>query len=269
MTDYMFYLINIGFIDFRIIDLLDILIVGWLVFQIYKLLRGSIAFNIFVGMVTLYAIWQLVVLLKMELLSMLMGQFVSVGVILVAVVFQPEIRRFLLYLGNTTLKSRVDFLQQLFGIPENPPLSITTIGTELKSTLLELSEQRIGALIVIAPKPDLVWEYLQTGTLLKSQISKSLLMTIFAKDTPLHDGAVVISEEKIYAASCILPVSESRNLPENAGLRHRAGLGISESANVLALIVSEENGKISYAYRGRISCDVDTSELEQIIQQHL
>ena len=265
----MCYIINIGFIDFRIIDLLDILIVAWLIFQIYKLLRGSIAFNIFVGMVTLYAIWQLVLLLKMELLSMLLGQFVSVGVILVAVVFQPEIRRFLLYLGNTTLKSRVDFVQRLFGIPESAPLTITPVGTELKNALLELSEQRIGALVVLAPKPDLVWEYIQTGTLLKSEISKSLLMTIFAKDTPLHDGAVVISEEKIYAASCILPVSESRNLPENAGLRHRAGLGISEAANVLALIVSEENGRISYSYHGQLSCDIEPDMLEQVIKEHL
>jgi DNA integrity scanning protein DisA with diadenylate cyclase activity len=163
----------------------------------------------------------------------------------------------------------VDFVQRLFGIPESAPLTITPVGTELKNALLELSEQRIGALVVLAPKPDLVWEYIQTGTLLKSEISKSLLMTIFAKDTPLHDGAVVISEEKIYAASCILPVSESRNLPENAGLRHRAGLGISEAANVLALIVSEENGRISYSYHGQLSCDIEPDMLEQVIKEHL
>ena len=215
----MFFLIKIGFLDIRIWDLFDVLIVGWLFYQIYKLLRGSIAFNIFIGMAMLYAAWWLVQTLQMNLLSMLLGQFVSVGVIVVAIIFQPEIRRFLLYLGNTTLKSRFDFWRNWLGSwfkksGEVAPPSISTLGTEVKQTLLELGEKNIGAIIVLTKNLTLLSDFTRKGTLLNADISRLLLLSIFTKDTPLHDGAVIIGSERIMRQVAFCPCQTATNYPK-------------------------------------------------------
>jgi uncharacterized protein (TIGR00159 family) len=266
----MLFLFKIGFLDIRIWDLFDILIVGWLFYQIYKLLRGSIAFNIFIGMAMLYVAWWLVQILQMNLLSLLLGQFVSVGVIVVAIIFQPEIRRFLLYLGNTTLKSRFEFwrnwLRSWFSENNETALpSISMLGTEVLNTLTELSEKNTGALLILTKNLSVLGDITRTGTLLNADISRPLLISIFTKDTPLHDGAVIIANERIYAARCILPLSDSEKLPENAGLRHRAALGISEVSDAIALIVSEETSQISIATKGILTMNLDASQLETIL----
>lgn len=260
----MVYLLDIGFLNFRIWDVVDILVVGYLIYQVYRLLRGSVAFNIFVGVVLLYIIWWLVKALKMELLSLILGQFVSVGVVVIAIVFQPELRRFLLLLGNQTLKGRLNFLSLS---DRKIQIDVSQDIQELKATLLELSENETGGLLVLAKNLNLQ-PLIETGVALNAEIKKPLLMSIFNRESPLHDGAVIIDNQRIRAASCILPLSENKNLPPEAGLRHRAAVGVSEMANVAAFIVSEENGYISMAWQGRLFFNLKEEELEALLSEH-
>ena len=260
----MLFLFKIGFLDFNFLDLLDILIVGYLIYRIYKLLRGSIAFNIFVGIVILYAIWGLVSLLKMDMLSSILGQFVNVGFIIIIIIFQPEVRRFLLLLGNTTLGSRTNFfsrwLTRNLSTSENKQSALQ----EIKSALLRLSKEKTGALIVFSRNLDLD-TIGHSSVSLDANISQLLLISIFQKESPLHDGAVVIGKGKIIAAGCILPVSESSRLPGSAGLRHRAGLGVTERTNTAAFVVSEETGAISYAEEGNMEFALTEARLNNLL----
>jgi diadenylate cyclase len=257
------YLIDLSFLSFRFTDAVDIIVVGYLMYQMYRLLRGSVAFNIFIGVLLLYVVWWLVGTLKMDLLSMILGQFVSVGVIIVAIVFQPELRRFLLLLGNQTLKGRLSFL--------NPTAEKRADNAddieELSQTLMDLSHAKTGALIVLASAMNLD-KFVETGEILESKISRPLLMSIFNKESPLHDGAVIIGNQRITAASCVLPLSEKGNLPPEAGLRHRAAVGISEVENVVAFVVSEESGRISMANQGQLIWDLDEMSLQALLEEH-
>jgi diadenylate cyclase len=260
----MIFLIDIGFLNFSIWDVVDILVVGYLIYQVYRLLRGSVAFNIFVGVVLLYVIWWLVKALKMELLSLILGQFVSVGVLVIAIVFQPELRRFLLILGNQTLKGRLNLLNLT---EKKTDIDISRDIHELKVTLMDLSKNHIGALIVLAKNMNLQ-PLIETGVALDAEIKKPLLQSIFNKESPLHDGAVIIDNQRIRAASCILPLSENKHLPPEAGLRHRAAVGVSEMANVAAFVVSEENGRISMAWQGNINFDLSENQLIDSLEKH-
>jgi diadenylate cyclase len=257
------FLIDLSFLAFRFTDAVDIIVVGVLMYQMYRLLRGSVAFNIFIGVLLLYVVWWLVGTLKMDLLSMILGQFVSVGVIIVAIVFQPELRRFLLLLGNQTLKGRLKFL--------NPTAEKRADNADnvaiLHQTLVQLSQSKTGALIVLANVMNLD-KFVETGEILESKISRPLLVSIFNKESPLHDGAVIIGNQQITAASCVLPLSENANLPSEAGLRHRAAVGITEVENVVAFIVSEESGRISMANQGKLKMDLDEQLLQELLEEH-
>ncbi len=257
------FLFDLGFLNLRIWDVFDILIVGYLMYLAYRLLKGTVAFNIFVGVVLLYGIWWLVGALKMELLARLLGQFVSVGVVVVAIIFQPELRRFLLLLGNQTLRGRF----QLFGLNVDKNEDNSLEINELKKAILVLSETQTGALIILANRSTML-NMSEKGTILNAQISTPLLLSIFNKESPLHDGAVIIADNKILATSIVLPLSENPNLPNEAGLRHRAAVGASETANVTAFIVSEETGMISMAYQGHLTSDLDKTELPKLLTEH-
>ncbi|MEO0043563.1 MAG: hypothetical protein RL329_3011 [Bacteroidota bacterium] len=260
-------LFDTAFLSIRFWDIADILIVGYLMFQIYKLLKGSVAFNIFVGVILLYAFSWLVRALKMELLSLILGQFVSVGVIVVAIVFQPEIRRFLLVLGNSTLKSRLNFLHRFTKTSELQTVAVDSELESLKAAILLLSAQRTGALIVLANNLSLT-QFSNSGVVLDAVLTKALLLSIFNKESPLHDGAVIITDNKIHAASCILPVSDNPEIPQDMGLRHRAAVGITESVNVTAIIVSEETGKIAFANRGRLHMGLSNELFDSLLREH-
>ena len=257
------FLIDLSFLAFRFTDAIDIIVVGYLMYQMYRLLRGSVAFNIFVGVLLLYVVWWLVGTLKMDLLSMILGQFVSVGVIIVAIVFQPELRRFLLLLGNQTLKGRLNFL--------NPTAEKRADNAddieELCQTLLDLSHSKTGALIVLANTMNLD-KFVETGEILESKISRLLFISIFNKESPLHDGAVIVGNQQVIAASCVLPLSENVHLPYEAGLRHRAAVGITEVENVVAFIVSEESGRISFANQGQLTMDLDELLLQKLLEEY-
>jgi uncharacterized protein (TIGR00159 family) len=249
------------------LDILDILIVGYLMYRIFRLLKGSIAFNIFIGVVSLYVIYWLVNALDMALLAVILDQFVKVGVIILVIIFQPEVRRFLLLLGNTTLRQRSNFFGNWIDKNfENSDKRQTKIQ-EIKSALLRMSKEKTGALIVLSHNIDL--ESLgHSGVPINADLSQQLLQSIFHKESPLHDGAVIIDKEKILAASCVLPVSESPSLPKNAGLRHRAAVGITERSNVASFIVSEENGSISFSFDGKLQRRISEQTLLELLEKH-
>ncbi len=267
MTEPVLLIFEIGFLPVRLWDLLDILIVGYLMYQIYKLLRGNIAFNIFIGVLTLYVVWWLVNELEMELLSAVLDQFVSVGVIVIVIIFQQEVRRFLLFLGNTTVRQRFNFLGRLFDRSFEAPAPEDRQINALKAALLRMSRRKIGALIVLAKNLDLNG-LTSPGVMLDGNISEPLIESIFNKSSPLHDGAVIIADGKVRAASCVLPVSENPNLPKSAGLRHRAAVGITERADVAAFVVSEETGKVSIAYEGKLRMGIGEEDIGELLRLH-
>ena len=260
----MVFLFEIGFLPVSFWDVLDILIVGYLIYRVYLLLKGSIAFNIFVGVVVLYVVWWLVGLLKMDMLSLLLNRFVNVGFLIIIIIFQPELRRFFLLLGSTTLSGRNNLLSQWLAKTVNPKVDNSSEVLEIKSAILRMSKEKIGALIVFSKNLD-VGNVGHSGTSLNAAISHPLLLSIFQKESPLHDGAVVIGKGKILTAGCILPVSESRDLPASAGLRHRAALGISERTTVAAFVVSEESGMVSFASQGKIEMNLNEARLNEAL----
>ncbi|MCF8247822.1 MAG: diadenylate cyclase CdaA [Saprospiraceae bacterium] len=258
------FLFEIGFLPVSLWDVLDVAIVGYLIYRVYLLLRGSIAFNIFIGIVVIYLLWWLVGMLKMDMLSMILSQFVNVGFIIIIIIFQQEVRRFLLMLGNTTLGRRSEVMLRWFTRNLDKKIVNEAANFEIKEALLRMSKEKTGALLVFSNNFELEGIG-QSGVQLEAKISKSLLLSIFQKESPLHDGAVVISKGKIQAASCILPVSESADLPSRIGLRHRAALGISERSNAAAFIVSEETGNISFAANGKIEFKLKEKRLSELL----
>lgn len=261
-------LFKIGFLPVRIWDIIDILIVGYLMYQIYRLLKGNIAFNIFIGVLTLYVVWWLVNQLQMDLLEAILRQFVSVGVIIIVIIFQQEIRRFLLFLGNSTLRQRSQFLGRMLDRNIGASEELDRHVRAIKSAILRMSRNKTGALIVLM-QDVMLDAILNSGTELGAEISDQLLESIFNKASPLHDGAVMINQGRILAASCILPVSENPNLPKSAGLRHRAAVGVTERFGVAAFIVSEETGYISYAFDGRLYRKLTEDRLLELLRKHI
>jgi len=229
------------------------------------LLKGSIAFNIFVGVVLLFTVWRLVSFLEMDLLSLLLGQFVSVGVIILVIIFQPEIRRFLLLLGDTTLKGKLTIFEDLFKETPQNQIDNTKYYDILLQAVSRLSKKKVGALIVLHNSTDSHY-FNKTGVRMNAELTAELIESIFSKESPLHDGATVIGGGKILLASCILPITEDTNLPVSMGLRHRAAIGITEATNVSAFIVSEETGKIGFARKGKLFQDLEDEQITQFIQ---
>ncbi|MCP4440766.1 MAG: TIGR00159 family protein [Aureispira sp.] len=268
----MIWLIQIGFLTITFWDLLDILIVGYLIFQIYKLLKGSLGFNIFIGLVLVYCVWWLVGALGMPLLSSILGQFISVGMIALLVLFQPEVRRFLLFVGEGSFQARFKFLDRLI---KPTATSTDQVNPEKEKNIREvirateqMAKTKTGALMIFSNRSNLEGLY-SSGVLLNSEISEQLILSIFAKDSPLHDGAVIFSGDKIRAASCVLPVSKRSNIPQSMGLRHRAAIGISENIKVLAFIVSEETGRIAYARNGEVVQNINPEQMQEILRKYL
>ncbi len=263
----MVFLIQIGFLNVTLWDILDILIVGFLLFQIYKLLKGSLGFNIFLGLVAIYVLWWIVGALGMPLLSTILEQFISVGMIALLIVFQPEVRRFLILVGQGSLQTSL--VERIFG----KALSSGTgknekVFKEILKATKQMSEEKTGALMLVTIGSGLDGLY-SSGIIINSEISAQLLMSIFNKHSPLHDGATIISGTHIIAASCVLPVSDRPGIPQSLGLRHRAAIGITETANVIAFIVSEETGNISFAKRGEIMQNITIDQMGKLLKKAL
>ncbi len=250
------------FLQIRFLDIIDILLVAILLYYLYKLIRGTGALNIFLGIISVYIFWWLVRIFEMELLTEILGQFISVGVLALIVVFQPEIRKFLLFLGARGFLNQRSrkFLSRLWHIEQNPGLAINDVVAACE----ELAGSNMGALIVLTRENNLE-TFLETGEILDARISRHLIENIFYKNSPLHDGAVIITNNRIKAARCVLPVSENIKFPAYLGLRHRAAVGISEQSDALAIVVSEQTGRISLVKEGELKRNLKPVELKEIL----
>ncbi|MBK8807087.1 MAG: TIGR00159 family protein [Bacteroidales bacterium] len=255
-----------SFLRFGILDFIDIFLVALLMYQVYKMIRGTVAINIFIGIFGVYLFWLLVKALNMQLLSSILGQFIGVGVIALIIVFQQEIRRFLIVVTSKYLTKSWFSFDKLFQLNTTPANEIEIDA--ILSSIQNMSKTKTGALIVISKYIDLL-NYTQTGERINANINAQLIESIFFKNNPLHDGAIIIVGNKIKAAKCILPSTVRQDIPAHYGLRHRAALGISEETNTITLVVSEERGTISYAVEGQAYPTADTQTLKAILLKYL
>lgn len=261
----MILLFKIGFLEVSWVDLVDIGLVSVLLFQVYKLIRGSIAVNIFLGILALYLVYLIVRAAQMELLSTILGQFMGVGVLAMIILFQPEIRKFLLVIGRGT-----EFKDNFFKSISNwkneyhDDFDINQVIEAVKT----LKATKTGAILVFSRDTELKF-YAETGDALDSAVNKRLLQSIFNKNSPLHDGAVIIHKGRIKAARCVLPVSENDHLPPNFGLRHRASVGMSESTDTLVMAISEETGRLILARNGKYLRGLKLKQVEDKILEYL
>ncbi|MGD9978689.1 MAG: diadenylate cyclase CdaA [Bacteroidales bacterium] len=255
------------FITIRILDIIDIILVAFLLYQIYMLVRGTVAINIFMGIVVVYIFWLVVRALNMELLSGILGQIIGVGVIALIIVFQQEIRKFLLFLGSRYMSKSSFSLENMLFPRQREVVAPVNVDAIVKACR-NMSESNTGALIVIARKSELDF-YAETGDIIEAATSSRLLENIFFKNSPLHDGAVIIIRDKIHAARCVLPITENINLPPHYGMRHKAAIGISEITDAIVVLVSEETGKISFVTHGSIKYGVSLQELKDLLEENL
>ncbi len=254
----------LDFINLHWIDIVDILLVGLLIYQIYKLIRGTAAMSIFVGIIILYFVWLIVKTVHMELLSAILGQVLGVGVLALIIIFQPEIRRFLLHLGNNSIHRNGNFItRKLFGT-KNGAVPLATLD-ELTQAVRKMSETNTGALIVMTHRSSLE-SITETGDRIDAIINRRLIENLFFKNSPLHDGALVMDTSKLIAARCTLPISDNQNIPPQYGMRHRAAVGITEQTDATAIVVSEETGGISFVKDGVIKTISSLTELRLAIE---
>ena len=249
------------FLEFGIKDLIDILLVAYLLYQSYRLMKDSGTINIFIGILVFIGIWLVVSqVLEMRLLGSILDKLTSVGVLAIFILFQDEIRKFLVNLGSQ--KKLGNFLR--FLTKNKKEKTEKTDIMPIVMACMSMSKGKVGALIVIEKNVPLN-EIIRTGETINADVNQRLIENIFFKNSPLHDGAMVIRHKQIIAAGCILPVSHDLNIPKELGLRHRAAMGVSQETDALAIIVSEETGGISAAYKGQFYLRLTAEELERIL----
>ena len=255
------------FFDFGVKDIIDIVLVALMLYYIYRLMKESRSLNVFIGIIVFVVVWLFVSqVIEMRLLGSIMDKLVSVGVIGLIVLFQEEIRKFLYSLGT---HQRMRSIFKLFANKSGEDIE------EDKETIMpivlacmDMSKNKVGALIVIEraiPRDDIV----NTGDLIDARINQRLIEYLFFKNSPLHDGAMIISKKRIKSAGCILPVSHSLDIPKDLGLRHRAAMGISQDSDAIAVIVSEETGRISVAIKGEFRLRLSAEELESVLAREM
>lgn len=253
-------------LKFNVIDIIDVFLVALLLYYVYKLVKGTVAINIFIGIVIIYFIYLITDVLQMIMLSKILGGFMSVGLIALIVVFQQEIRKFLLMVGSTNISKRKKFFKQF-----NFLKTETENNTDVEAIIAacnKMATTKTGALIVFECNNNL--DFLaSTGDEMKIKVTQPIIESIFFKNSPLHDGAIIIANNIVKATRVILPVNNEKTLPQRFGLRHRAAVGITEKTDSLALVVSEESGQISYFKDGEFIMFKDTQELTQIIKKDL
>jgi len=255
--------------SFGIKEIIDIALVVFLLYQTYRLLNKSGASNIFIGILTVIIIWFLVsFVFRLELLGSILNQLMSVGVFGLIVLFQDEIKRFLSRMGSRNRGAFMNFIKRVFGSKKGEKKEHNLDIVQIVLACNSLSRSNTGALIVIKRSTDLGL-YVQSGELINANINARLIENIFFKNSPMHDGAIIIEGRKIRSAGSILPVSKNQSIPKRLGLRHRAALGISEATDAVAVIISEESGKISWAANGEITVNVKPEELEHFLSNAL
>lgn len=252
--------------EFGIKDFVDIFCVALMLYYIYRLMKESRSLNVFIGIMVFIVVWLFVSqILEMRLLGSIMDKLVSVGVIAIIILFQEEIRKFLYTLGA---HRRVNGIIRLFFSGDNKDKVDMESIMPIVMACMNMDKARIGALIVIERISSLD-DIVETGDIIDANINQRLIENIFFKNSPLHDGAMVISKKRIRAAGCILPVSHSIDIPKELGLRHRAAMGISQDSDAIAIVVSEETGRISVAIKGQFHLRLSAEQLESILTREL
>ncbi len=250
-------------------DIIDIILVAILLYQTFKLLKKSGAENVFIGILTFVFVWYLVThIFHMELLGNIFDMIINVGAFALIVLFQDEIRRFFSKLGSNRRFGILNIFKRIFGNGKREQEKTDFDLVQIVLACRNMSKQSVGALIVIARNNDLDF-YAQSGEQINANINSRLIENIFFKNSPLHDGALIVSKQRLKAAACVLPVSRNQDIPKNKGLRHRAALGITEQSDAIAIVVSEENGQISWAMGGQLTSKVKPEELEHFLSTEL
>lgn len=259
---------NFSFLEFGFVDIIDIVLVAILLFYLYKLVRGTVAINILLGIIIIYFIYQITITLNMNVLSNILGNFISVGFFALIVVFQQEIRKFLLLIGSTNYTRRKKILRFFSFLEQNENTQIQLNLSLFASTCENMAKEKTGAILVLERSNSL--DFIQsTGDQTNINLSPQILESIFYKNSPLHDGAVIIKGNQISATRVVLPVSESVSLPSKYGLRHRAGMGISEKTDALVIVISEQRGVISYIKGTEIQSIKDANQLKKVLAEDL
>ena len=249
------------FFDFSIMDFVDILLVAALLYYFYQLMKESGTINIFAGILVFIVLWIFVSrVLEMRLLGSIFDQMMNVGVLALIIIFQEEIRRFFKTLGS---QHRFRRISSLFS-KDKDKKEDTAVMLPIVMACMGKSQQKVGALIIIE-RDESLDEYMQAGEPIDANINQRLIENIFFKNSPLHDGALIVQNGRLKAASCILPVSHEVNIPKKLGLRHRAALAISQETDAIAIIVSEETGAISVAQKGKFKLGLTAQQLERIL----
>jgi diadenylate cyclase len=265
----LFTSLYILFISFGIADVVDILLVAIMLYQLYKMVKGTAAVNVFIGLALIYIVWIVVRAFELKLLGSILGKFINVGVIAIMVVFQQEIRKFLLYIGsNEFLKNKNWKTIFSFSAQENASSKFMLDDDAIINACFSMSDTKTGALIIISKKSDLKF-YVNTGEPVDSALTDRMLENIFYKNSPMHDGAVIIKDNRIIAARCVLPVTEKENFPSHFGMRHRAAVGITETTDAIAITVSEQTGSVSLTVNGEINSNLTKDKLRYLIEKNL
>ena len=252
--------------DFGIKDIIDIVLVALILYYLYRLMKESRSLNVFIGIMVFVLVWLFVSqVLEMRLLGSILDKLVSVGVIGLIVLFQEEIRKFLYSLGA---HHRVRAMARMFSSGKKDDKVDKETILPIVMACMDMARNKVGALIVVerAIKLD---DIVDTGDIIDANINQRLIENIFFKNSPLHDGAMVIADKRIKAAGCILPVSHSHNIPKELGLRHRAALGISQDSDAIAIVCSEETGRISVAIKGDFRLRLSAEELEGLLAREM
>ncbi len=253
--------------EFGIKDIIDIVLVALMLYYIYRLMKESRSLNVFIGIMVFIVVWLLVSqILEMKLLGSIMDKLVSVGVIALIILFQDEIRKFFYNLGA---RQRMQGLMKYFSFGgDNKDKADKESIMPIVMACMSMGKRKVGALIVIE-RNDPLDDIVATGDVIDAAINQRLIENIFFKNSPLHDGAMIISDKRIRAAGCILPVSHSVDIPKELGLRHRAAMGISQESDAIAIIVSEETGRISVAIKGEYKLRLSAEQLESILTHEM
>lgn len=257
---------RVGFLNINWTDVLDVFLVSILLYQVYILVRGSIASRVFLGYLFVYVFYLVVKGLGLGLLTAILQYFMGVGAVALIVIFQQEIRRFLLIIGKSTIYTNNDFIKKFMGASA---LDFKTKNLkEIVDASKTIASNFNGALIVVNKRDDL-GRFIETGELLDARVSKPLLASLFNQYSELHDGAVVIVDGRLKAARCVLPVADGVDVPSSLGFRHRAAMGMSEATDAVVIVISEQTGKISLAVDGELHGGIPVSELQHRLEEYL
>ncbi|MCW3071427.1 MAG: Diadenylate cyclase [Bacteroidetes bacterium] len=251
-----------AFIAVHWIDVVDVLLVALLIYQLYYLIKGTAAINIFIGILLFYLLWILVKALNMQLFGSILGKFIDVGFIALLIVFQQELRRFLLFIGTSDIFTKGKIFDFKWNMNPTHKMDINAIVKACKN----MSESKTGAIIIITKNNELKF-YANTGDAIEAKVSVRMIESIFYKNSPLHDGALIISGNEIVAARCVLPVTENNEFPAHLGMRHRAAVGITENSDAIAVVVSEQTGDVSFSKEGELKHGITPERLREMLEK--